>query len=172
MRAGRILCIGALVAAGRSGAQAAPIADWPLAAGARVRILSPALGDAQHIGNVASATWDTLVFKPVKQSTSTAIATPNIVRIDVAKRKHTQMGKGAVIGFLMFGGAGAFMGNVTYYDCHPHCLWKTSRRSDTLIGGVLGGLLGAFAGAAVGGRQTDTWVPVAVPVGTRAPPTL
>ena len=128
MRVGRILCIGALVAAGRSGAQAAPIADWPLAAGARVRILSPALGDAQHIGNVASATWDTLVFVPVKQLTSTAIATPNIVRIEVAKGKHTQMGKGALIGFLMFGGAGAFMGNVTYHDCHPHCLWKTSRR--------------------------------------------
>ena len=172
MRLNRILFIAAMIATARSGAQEAPIADWPLAAGARVRILSPALGNGQQIGNVISATWDTLVFVPVKQSTSTAIATPNIVRIDVAKGKHTQMGKGAVIGFLIFGGAGAFMGNLAYRDCHPHCLWKTTRRSDTLTGGVLGGLLGAFVGAALGGRQTDTWVPVAVPVGSRPRPTL
>jgi hypothetical protein len=74
------------------------------------------------------------------------------------------MGKGAAMGFLIFGGAGAFMANVAYRDCHPHCLWKTTRRSDTLIGGVLVGLLGAFVGTALGGRQTDTWVPVAIPV--------
>jgi hypothetical protein len=147
-----------------SDAQEVPIADWPVAAGARVRILSPALGDRRQIGNVASATWDTLVFVPVRQSTSTAIGTPNIVSIDVSKGKHTQMGKGAVMGFLIFGGAGAFMSNVAYHDCHPHCLWKTSRNSDTLIGGVSGALLGAFVGAALGGRKTDTWVPVAVPL--------
>ena len=164
MRVGRILYIGALVATSRSGAQTAPIADWPLAVGSRVRILSPVLGDKQRVGNVIATTWDTLVFHPVKQSTSTPIGTPNIVTIEVSKGKHTQMGKGAVMGFLIFGGAGAFMGNVAYRDCHPHCLWKTTRRSDTLTGGVLGGLLGAFVGAAVGGRQTDTWVPVAVPV--------
>jgi len=164
MRLKPILCVAAVMTASASGAQEAPIADWPVAAGARVRILSPALGDRQQIGNVVSATWDTLVFVAVKQSTSTAIATSNIVRIDVSKGKHTQMGKGAVMGFLIFGGAGAFMSNVAYHDCHPHCLWKTSRNSDTLIGGVSGALLGAFVGAALGGRKTDTWVPVAVPV--------
>ena len=172
MRLKRILCVAAVMTASPSGAQEAPIADWPLAAGARVRILSPALGDRRQIGNVASATWDTLVFIPVKQSTSTAIATQNIVRIDVSRGKHTQMGKGAVMGFLIFGSAGAFMANVAYHDCHPHCLWVTTRRSDTVVGGVLGGLLGAFVGAVIGGRQTDTWVPVAVPVATRSPPTL
>jgi hypothetical protein len=172
MRIERILCAALVVTASPSGAQEAPIADWPLAAGARVRILSPALGDRQQIGNVASATWDTLVFIPVKRSASTAIATPNIVRIDVSKGKHTQMGKGAVMGFLIFGGAGAFMSNVAYRDCHPHCLVKTSRRSDTLIGGVSGALLGAFVGAALGGRRTDTWIPVAVPVRTGPGPTL
>jgi hypothetical protein len=117
MRLKRILCIAAVLTAPPSGAQEAPIADWPLAAGARVRILSPALGERQQIGNVASATWDTLVFIPVKRSTSTA-------------------------------------------------------RSDTLTGGVLGGLFGAFFGAALGGRRTDTWVPVTVPVEDRARSTL
>jgi hypothetical protein len=165
MRLVRILCIGVAVAPALSAAQAAPIPDWPIAVGSRVRILSPVLGDSQQIGNVVSATWDTLVFLPAKQSTSTAVGTPNIIRIDVAKGKHTQMGKGAIMGFLMFGGAFAFITNATYDSgCHPECLWVTTRRSETLIAGVLGGLLGAFAGAAVGGRQTDTWVPVAVPV--------
>jgi hypothetical protein len=158
------LCIAAGMTPGWSAAQTAPIADWPLAAGSRVRILSPLLGDQPQIGNVVSATWDTLGFLPVKRSASTPIRTPNIVTIEVSKGKHTQMGKGAVMGFLIFGGAGAFMSYVAYRDCQPHCLWKTTRRSDTLIGGVFGGLLGAFVGAALGGRQTDTWVPVAVPV--------
>jgi hypothetical protein len=160
----RILCIAAVVAPFPLGAQAAPIPDWPIASGSRVRILSPVLGDRQQIGNVISATRDTLVFLRAKQSASTAIGTPNIIRIEIAKGKHTQMGKGAVMGFLIFGGAFAFMANATYRDCHPNCLWVTTRRSETLAAGVLGGLLGAFAGAAVGGHQTDTWVPVAVPV--------
>ena len=153
----------ALIAPTLSAAQEVPIPDWPIAAGSRVRILAPVLGDRQQIGNVVSATWDTVVFLPAKQSASTAIGTPNIIRIEVAKGKHMQMGKGAVMGFLIFGGAGAFMANATYHDCHPDCLWVTSRRSETLTAGVLVGLLGAFAGAAVGSRQTDTWVPVAVP---------
>src|SRR6476660_5825352 len=119
MRLKRILCIAMVMTAALADAQETPIADWPLAAGARVRILSPILGDRERIGNVASATWHTLVFIPAKQSMATAIATPNIVRIDVAKGKHTQMGKGAVMGFLIFGGAGAFMANVAYHDCHP-----------------------------------------------------
>jgi hypothetical protein len=164
MRLGSTICAIALIVPTLSGAQAAPIPDWPIAAGSRVRILSPVLGDRQQIGNVVSATRDTLVFLPAKQSASTAIGTPNIIRIEIAKGKHTQMGKGAVMGFLIFGGAFAFMANATYRDCHPNCLWVTTRRSETLAAGVLGGLLGAFAGAAVGGRQTDTWVPVAVPV--------
>jgi hypothetical protein len=159
----RILWIGVAVAPGMAAAQAVPIPDWPIAAGSHVRILSPVLGDRHQIGDVVSATWDTLVFLPAKQSASTAIGTPNIITIEVAKGKHMQMGKGAVMGFLIFGGAGAFMANATYRDCHPNCLWVTSRRSETLTGGVLFGLLGAFAGAAVGSRQTDTWVPVAVP---------
>jgi hypothetical protein len=164
MRLNRILWVAAVIATARSGAQEGPIADWPLPAGSRVRILSPVLGDRYQIGNVVSATWDTLGFLPVKRSASTPIGTPNIVTIEVSKGKHTQMGKGAAMGFLIFGGAGAFMANVAYRDCDRHCLWKTTRRSDTLIGGVLVGLLGAFVGTALGGRQTDTWVPVAIPV--------
>ena len=163
MRLKRILCVAVVMTASPSGAQEAPIADWPLAAGSRVRILSPVLGDKQKIGNVISATWDTLVFVPVKQSASTAIATPNIVRIEVAKGRHTQTAKGAVLGLLIFGGAGALTANVSHRDCH-NCLWEPGRRFDTVTGGVVCGLLGALVGAAVGGRQTDTWVPVAVPV--------
>jgi hypothetical protein len=163
MRFIRTLCIAAVMAPCWSGAQSAPIADWPLAAGSRVRILSPVLGDKQKIGNVISATWDTLVFVPVKQSASTAIATPNIVRIEVAKGKHTQTAKGAVLGLLIFGGAGALAATVSHRDCH-NCLWQPGRRFDVVTGGVVCGLLGALVGAAVGGRQTDTWVPVAVPV--------
>src|SRR5258706_7633312 len=114
MHAVWFLSVAGVVAATRSGAQVAPIADWPRAAGSRVRILSPVLGERHQIGNVASSTWDTLVFLPVKRPAATPIGTPNIITIEVSKGKHTHMGNGAVMGFLIFWRAGAFMSNVAY----------------------------------------------------------
>ncbi|GAC1454303.1 MAG: hypothetical protein PVSMB1_03310 [Gemmatimonadaceae bacterium] len=107
MRLVRILCSAAILAPTLSAAQTTLIPEWPIAAGSRVRILSPVLGDQKETGSVVSATPDTLVFRPAKQSTATAIGTPNIVGIKVARGTHSQRLKGAPAGLLAGAGVEA-----------------------------------------------------------------
>jgi hypothetical protein len=165
MRLVRILCSAALVAPTLSAAQAGPVLDWPIAPGSRVRILSPVLGDQKETGSVISATSDTLVFRPAKLATAFAIATPNIVGIEVARGTHSRKLKSALLGFLAGAGAGAIIGYATYTrpaPCNAFCFDFGPGFSATVVGG-LGGILGTLAGTIVGAQQTDTWVPVAVP---------
>ena len=165
MRFIRILCSAALVAPAMAAAQVVPIREWPIPSGARVRILSPALGDQKQIGSVVSATADTLVFLPAKVSFSQAIATPNIVGIEVARGTHTNKLMGALLGFVVGTGTGAIIGSVTYKQpkCVDWCFDILGRGGSIFAGAVLGGVIGTTGGAMLGNRQADTWVPVAVP---------
>ncbi len=130
----------------------------------RVRILSPVLGDREQTGYVVSSTSDTLVFLPAKQSTSTAISTPNIIRIEVAHGTHTQKMNDALVGLLVGAGGGAIIGYATYKRPRPcdFCI-DFGPGGQAAIAGGLGAILGTFVGVIAGSRQTDTWVPVAVP---------
>jgi hypothetical protein len=167
MRFIRILCSAALVAPSLAVAQAPLIPAWPVTAGSRVRIYSPVLGDRYQTGSVVSATSDTLVFLPAKEATSTSIGTPNIVKMDVSHGTHTHKWKGALLGFVLGTGVGAALGAATYKPprCSngEWCIDMFGRQGDAAIAGVLGGLLGTVGGLMIGSRQTDTWVPVAVP---------
>ncbi len=165
MRFIRVLCSAVLVAPAMAAAQVAPAPEWPIASGARVRILSPALGDQKQTGSVLSATADTLVFLPAKLSTSTPISTPNIVALDVARGTHSRKLIGALLGFVIGTGGGAAIGYATYKrpSCQTFCLDILGRGGNTAIGAVLGAVTGAVAGTIAGSGQTDTWVPVAVP---------
>jgi hypothetical protein len=168
MRFISMVCAAALVAPALSAAQAAdPVPDWPLTPGLRVRVLSPALGWRPKTGNVVSATSDTLVFLPARQSASTAISTPKISRIEVAQGKRTHKLQGALLGLFIGAGAGAILASATYKP--PKCAADTwcmdlwGQGGDTAVGGILGGLVGTLIGTIVGDRPTDNWVPVAVP---------
>ena len=90
------------------------VPDWPLTPGLRVRVLSPALGWRPKTGNVVSATSDTLVFLPAKQSASTAISTPKISRIEVAQGKRTHKLQGALLGLFVGAGVGAIWASASY----------------------------------------------------------
>ena len=79
----------AMTAATPSHGQTQAAGGWPIAPDSRVRILSPVLGKRLVTGSVVSATPDTLVFRADSESTSTAIATPTITRLDVGFGKHT-----------------------------------------------------------------------------------
>jgi hypothetical protein len=166
MRFVPVLCAALLVPA-LSAAQVAPIPDWPLTPGLRVRVLSPAFCKRPKTGNVVSATSDTIVFLPARHSASTALSTPEIARIEVARGTHTRKLQGALLGMFAGAAVGAIYASATYKP--PKCqvdtwcmdLW--GQGGDTAAGGVLGGLLGILVGTIVGDRQTDTWVPVAVP---------
>jgi hypothetical protein len=164
-----VMCAVTLVTApALSAAQAAdPVPDWPLTPGVRVRVLSAALGWRPKTGNVVSATSDTLVFLPSKQSASTALSTPTISRIEVAQGKHTRKLQGALLGFLAGAGAGAILASVTYKPpkcaADTWCLDLWGQGGETAAGGVLGGLLGLVVGVIAGSHETDNWVPVAMP---------
>jgi hypothetical protein len=156
-----------------SAAQAAdPVPDWPLTPGLRVRVLSPALGWRPKTGNVVSATSDTLVFLPSKQAASTAIGTPKISRIEVVQGKRTHKLQGALLGLFVGAGVGAIWASASYKPpkCAPGvwCMDLFGQSGDAAAGGILGGLLGMITGIIVGNRETDNWVPVAVPAPTVA----
>jgi len=162
-----IVSAAALVVPSLSVGQVAPVPDWPLAPGLRVRVLSAVLGDKQQTGSVVSATSDTLVFLPAKQAASTSLSTPNIARIEVARGTHTSKLKGALLGLFAGAAVGAIYGSASYTppkcDATTWCLDMFGRQFNTVAGGVLGSLLGILTGTIVGSRESDTWVPVAVP---------
>jgi hypothetical protein len=167
MRSSRMMLAVLLLVPVLSGAQASPNPNWPLTPGLRVRILSPALGWRPKTGSVVSATSDTLVFLPAKQSISTALATPKIAAIEVARGTRTHKLQGAMLGLLAGAAAGAIISSATYKP--PKCAADTwcfdvlGQGGETAIGGMLGGLLGILVGSVVGNRETDNWVPVQVP---------
>lgn len=168
MRLFRIICLVAFVAPGLSSAQTEAIREWPIAVGARVRVVSPVLGSKRQTGSVVVATPDTLVFRSAKASTSTAIGTPSIVKLEVAQGTHANKRKGALIGFGVGAVAGAIIGYATHdsgcKDANNACFAiDFGPDGDAAFGAGLFGIVGLVLGTIAGAHQTDTWVPVAVP---------
>lgn len=162
MRFVLMLCLAALVLPTRAAAQADSVPDWPVAAGSRVRILSPALGKRHVTGDVVSATPDTLLFRTARESTFMAIGTPNIVSIEIARGTHTNTARGGYGGFVLGALVGAAIGAAASPPPCSNCL-DFSQGASALGGGLVGGVIGALVGAAIGKRPSDTWVPVGVP---------
>jgi hypothetical protein len=162
MRFIRTLYTAALMVPTLALAQSTPSGSWPIAAGSRVRILSPVLGDQAQTGSVVSATSDTLVFLPHKTSNSTPIGTPNIVRLDVSTGTHSNKLKGALLGFALGAGVGAVIGSATYHPCN-NCFDILGRGGNIAAGSVVGALIGTAGGMVIGSRPSDSWVTVPVP---------
>jgi hypothetical protein len=161
----RILLAASLMTPVLAGAQMAPSPEWPVTAGSAVRVESPVLGSGLHKGSVVTATNDTLLFQPKAATPAIAIATPNIIKLEIARGQHTNKAHGALLGFLIGAGAGAVLGAATYQkpDCTGFCVYPDSRSFDATVGAILLGSVGAVVGALMGSHPTETWVPVAVP---------
>ena len=162
MRFIRTLYTAALVVPTLAFAQQTSSGSWPIAAGSRVRILAPVLGDQAQTGSVVSATSDTLFFLRPKTSNSTAIGTPNIVRLDVSSGTHTNKLKWALLGFALGAGAGAAIGSATYRPC-TNCFDMFRRSGNIAVGSFVGGVVGLTGGWVIGSRPSDDWVSVPVP---------
>lgn len=162
MRFVLMFCMAALVSPTRAAAQADSVPEWPVAAGSRVRILTPVLGKRHVTGDVVAATPDTLLFRAARESTSTAISTPNIVSIEIARGTHTNTARGGFGGFVLGALVGAAIGAAASPPPCSNCL-DFSQGAAALGGGLTGGVIGALVGAAIGKRPSDTWVPVALP---------
>jgi hypothetical protein len=167
MRIVRVLIVASLSTPLLASAQTAAIMEWPIAVGSHVRIESPVLGSGLQKGSVAASTADTLLFQPKAEVSPIPIATPNIVKLEVARGQHTHKARSALVGFLIGAGAGAVLGAATYKkpECHEIVcdILPDTRSFDATLGAVLLGGAGAIVGAVIGAHPTDTWVPVAVP---------
>jgi hypothetical protein len=169
MRFVPILQAAALLVPAISGAQTQASVVWPVASGARVRILSPVLGDKKEIGTAVTATPDTLFFRQSAQGETRVLSTAMIAGIDVSAGKRSSKMKGALVGFLAGAALGGIVGNVVGKEAEncDYCFNPSSRAELTMIVAGLGGALGAGVGAVVGMRQTDIWLPVAIPRSAR-----
>lgn len=151
---------------GLAAAQNAPGAEWPLDSGSKVRITSPAFGLSPRVGLLVSTAADTLFVRHAKKDSTMAIAVPNIARLEVSRGTHTRKAKGALIGLLIGGVAGAVIGAASYSpaSCNADTwCFDFGPEFGTTVLGVLGAGVGTLIGAIVGSSPTDTWVPVTIP---------
>ena len=162
MRSILALCAASMIVPTAAAGQTDPAGEWPIPAGSKVRILSPVLGRGPATGSVVSATPDALLFRAASESTTTTIATPSIVRIDIARGTHTNAGRAGFAGFMLGALFGAVIGTATSPPPCTNCL-DFSQGYAAVGGGVAGGVIGALVGVAIGKRPSDTWVPVTVP---------
>lgn len=135
-------------------------AAWPLDSGSRVRIQAPIFSGQEQQATVLRTDGDTLHFQPWRGTASNAVGVNDITRIDVHQGTHGRKLKGALIGFVLAGGAAAAITAAT---------WKRSanfdfgRQGDAALAGFLGGIAGGVIGLVVGSFETDTWAPVKLP---------
>jgi len=165
MRKILMLALGSLLAPSLANAQTTRAREWPIAAGARVRVVSSAVGSVPQTGRVIAAGDDTLTFRPAAEDIAVTIPTSSILKLQVSEGTHTRKAQGSLYGFLIGAGTGAILGAASYKksDCSELCIFPDSRAFDATLGGALLGIAGAIVGTIVGAHAVDTWVPVALP---------
>lgn len=134
----------------------------PIAAGTRVRVSAVQLGDA-ITGVVVSHSADSLVVKSDRDSSTVALASAQVARLDVSRGRHTQKFKGAKIGWMSGASIGALVGYAMYED--PHCGGESwfcidfGPGFDAAVGATLLGTVGVLVGAMVGSIEREQWRP-------------
>jgi hypothetical protein len=156
-----------------AGAQTDTTMHWPIPPGARIRVLSPALGSAEEIGTALAVDADTLVFRRQASAESDTLSKFAIKRLDVSTGVRSYgRAKGGLLGMAIGVVGGAVLGYATYHrtSCPPPTsseelcahIGDMGRGGDATVGGALLGFVGAVTGAIVGGLGVDTWAPVKI----------
>ena len=140
-------------------AQSNGAVSWPPPPGSRIRLTSPVLVGKQS-GTLVSADKDSVIARLEKFSNPFAVATSNVTRMEVASGTHTTKGKGALLGFLIGGGATALITAATWKDTNG---FDFGRWGDAAFAGGFIGLAGAVIGTVVGMRSTQSWESVSIP---------
>lgn len=128
--------------------------------GARVRISQ--VGQKPRIGVVVTPGADTLLVRWQEYTSSVAVPIAEISRLEVSNGRHRKVAKGALVGTLTGGAAGAMLGAATYSPCTSKeafgCLLAPTARSEAVaVGGVLGGTLGLLVGTLAGLPSRESW---------------
>jgi hypothetical protein len=162
MRLARVTAFILIVLPATSKGQSTRMDALSLQTGARARILAPTAGSKYELITVASATPDSLRYSLDQSLATRSLAWQQISKMDASMGSHTNVGRGAGIGFLVGLIGGAALGATA-----PGCCDKDARElrvlaivANGLLGGALGGLVGAVIGHA---QRTEDWVPVTLP---------
>lgn len=135
-----------------------------LGAGVRVRLTTPVLQADQQMGNVVSATSDTIVFRSDTNPITRSIPVADISSIEISGGRETHRGRDALYGLVIGGGAGAILGAASYKKPDPRTCWFMceTRSGDALAGGIAGGLVGTLVGAFIVGSfdKSERWIPL------------
>lgn len=128
--------------------------------GARVRITQA--GQKPRIAVVVARSADTLVVRWPNYTNSVALPLAEISRLDLSTGRHRKILKGAAVGTLSAGAAGAIIGAISYQPCETTeflgCFMApTSASESAVVGGVLGGTLGLIVGTLIGLPKRDDW---------------
>jgi hypothetical protein len=133
-----------------------------LQSGARARILAPTAGSKYELITVASASPDSLRYSLDPSFATKSLAWQQISKMDASIGRHTNVGRGAGIGFLVGLIGGAALGAKQSYGGTRD--YNELRALSIVVVGLLGGALGGFGGAVIGhAQQTEDWVPVTLP---------
>ena len=143
-------------------AQARQIVGWPPSAGSRIRVESPFL-DKRRVGTLISAGDDSIVFNTSSVSNPVVLPTSRVTKMEVARGTHRNIGKGAVLGFLIVGGVSAALAAGSWSKEDAQVIPDFGRGGDAAIVGVSMGLIGAAVGAVIGLHSTDRWERVPLP---------
>lgn len=133
-----------------------------LQAGARARILAATSGSKYEFITVVSARPDSLRYSLDPSPATKSFAWQQISKMDASIGGHTNVARGAGIGFLVGLAGGAAVGSMTSGCCNKE--GRELRTVAIVANGLIGGAIGGLAGAVIGSRQrTEEWVPVTLP---------
>lgn len=129
-----------------------------LQSGARARILGPTADSKYTLITVASARPDSLRYSLDQGLDTKSVAWQQISKMDASMGRHTNVGRGAGIGFLVGLIGGAILGA----SSEPG--QDMSQGNLAVLVGLTGGALGGFGGAVLGfAWRSENWVPVTLP---------
>lgn len=147
------------VLAGPALSQGVRIDALSLQSGARARILGPTADSKYTLITVASTSPDSLRYSVDGGLDTRSVAWQQISKMDASMGRHTNVGRGAGIGFLVGAIGGAAFGAATASGVDG----RNAGPMAALVGLPMGAL-GAFAGAVLGfAGRTEDWVPVTLP---------
>jgi hypothetical protein len=128
-----------------------------LQSGARARILAPTAGSKYELITVASASPDSLRYSLDPSLAIKSLAWQQISKMD-ASVSHRNIGRGAVIGFLVGAIGGAILGAAS----EPG--QGQGGGPIAVLVGLTGGALGGLGGAVLGSAwRSENWMPVTLP---------
>ena len=151
--------LGFCVTAPSALAQVGAIDPLSIPSGTQARIIGPTNARDYVKLTVIGVSPDTLRYRLNGEADSKALSWQNISRMDVSGGSHSNVGRGAGLGFLVGVVGGAVLGAATAPG-------TDGRNAGPLavLGGLLGGALGGFAGTAIGfAVRSEDWIPVALP---------